>query len=343
MGSVINRRRFLEAVGVTGALGLAGCASTNSSTDNSGNSSDSWTPDRNVTVIVPFAAGGGTDTAMRSLMKPAGNILSERGVNVSINIQNVTGASGLNGANQALSQPADGHTLFANTNVIGTLIAKGTANFTLDDWKGICRVQHDTSWLFTSGRQGNGHTTVDSLVQAARNGGIELGVTGDITSAVFLAQFVQAAGIVDQTRLVSYDDAGRMNTDVVSGELDAAFGEIQELQQQVKAGDISLLLVGTKESLKEFPNVPTAGEKGWDATWGVSRGINVRSGTPQGAIDFWMNLCHEAYQSDAYQQFEQQTLLYLREGWRPGKKWMAVVEDNIDQFETTLDTFRKSQ
>lgn len=276
-------------------------------------------------------------------MDPAGNILSERGINASINIENVTGAGGLNGANRVLGQPADGHTLFANTNAIAPHIARGNANFTLDDWAGVCRIQHDTSWLFTSGRQGNGYENVDALVQAARNGGIQLGVTGNVATAVFLRQFAQAAGIVDQTELVSYDDAGQMNTDVISGEIDAAFGEIQELQQQAESGDINLILVGTEESLEDFPDVTAAGEKGWNATWGVSRGINVKSGTSQEAIDFWMNLCNEAYQTDSYQQFEQETLLYLREGWLPSEEWMGVVEENISQFEETLNVFGGSQ
>lgn len=100
------------------------------------------------------------------------------------------------------------------------------------------------------------------MVKAAKQDRIQLGVAGDVISAVFLVQFIQAAGIVDKIQLIPYGDAGRITIDVITGEIDGAFGEIQELKQQYNTGKIDLLLVGTKEPLDEFPDVPSAGEMG---------------------------------------------------------------------------------
>jgi tripartite-type tricarboxylate transporter receptor subunit TctC len=130
-----------------------------------------------------------------------------------------------------------------------------------------------------------------------------------------------------------------MRTDVISGEIDAAFGEIQELQEQYEAGDIALVLVGVEERLDEFPEVPTTVEKGWDVTYGVSRGFNVKSGTPQAAIDFYAQLFEEAMSTDAYQQLEQETLLYLREGYQPPQAWQETMNEELETYNNVLQIY----
>lgn len=349
--STASRRKFIKAAGAAGIVGLAGCTGENGgggggggATDGSGDGGssgsgggttsgsgggDGWTPERNLTVIVPWGAGGGTDTMTRGIMKPAEEILKERGVNISITIENVTGANGLNGARRVLNQPADGYTLFASTQAIAPNIALGNADFTLDDWAGIARVQHDTSWIYSSGRDGVGHDSLDSLIQKANNEGIQLAATGGVTGAAFLIQFAQAAGIMSNTQIVPYQDAGRMRTDVISGEVDGAFGEIQEIQSAYEEGDVSLLIVGTEESIDEFQDVPAAGDRGWnEATYGVSRGFNAKAGTPTEALEYWEQLVKEAMESDSYQQLEQETLVYLRDGYLPRKEFMDVLRQN---------------
>lgn len=304
-----------------------------------GNGGGDWTPSQNLNVIVPWGAGGGSDVMTRGIMNPAESILNERGVNISINVENITGANGLNAARRVLAQPANGYTLLTNTNVIAPNIARGAANYTLEDWAAVSRVQHDTSWIYTSGREGQGYDSIDAMVQAAQQGGIQLGAVGGVTGAAFLVLWAQAAGILEQTQIVSYNDAGRMRTDVISGEIAGAFGEVQELQEQYQAGDINLLLVGTQEPLDEFPDVTAAGEKGWDATYGVSRGFVAKSGTPQAAIDYWMNLVEEAMQSDSYQQLEQETLLYLREGFMPSDEYANRIEEVLDIYNRVLELY----
>lgn len=369
----VDRRKFIKAAGVAGIAGFAGCSGNgggngggggggggnggggNGSGGGGGDSTGTeagdgtaaepsleteWTPSRNVRIIIPWGAGGGTDTMTRGVMNPAEEILAEEGINVNFTFENITGAGGLNAARRVLNQPADGHTLFPSTNAIAPHIATGQANFTIDDWGYVSRVQHDTSWIYSSGRQGTGHDTIDSVVQKAENGNeVQIGAVGGITGAAFSVLWAEAAGIIDNTSITTYQDAGRMRTDVISGEIDAAFGEIQELQEQYESGDIALLLVGVNEPLDEFPDVATTGEKGWDVTYGVSRGFNVRSGTPDAAIQFWDSVIREAMQSDAYQQLEQETLLYLREGYQGPDEWRATMQDEVEVYNRALDLY----
>ncbi|MDS0476937.1 tripartite tricarboxylate transporter substrate-binding protein [Natrinema sp. 1APR25-10V2] len=341
-----DRRKVLQAVGSATALGLAGCAGGG----NGGNETEltqefdldfGWTPRRNVSVVVPWGAGGGTDTMVRSVMNPAEDILRQNDIGVSINVQNITGANGLNATSYVQSQPADGHTLFANTVVLERNIVQDQGNISLDDWAGIARTQYDTSWLYSSGRDGVGHDSIDSLVEKANNEGVQFGLVGGALSAVFLLQFAEGAGILDNIQIVTYSDAGRMQSDVISGEIDAAQGEIQEIRPQVEEGELELLFVGTEEPVDEFSEVTASGEKGWEALYAVTRGFVAYDGTPQESLDFWTKLIKNAMQTDSYQSYEEDSLLYLRDGFMPQQEYMDFLQQSIEDLREAKDLYEE--
>jgi len=349
-----SRRKFLRYSGLAGATALAGCAGSNdnqdetttaSSDDNQDDttsadiSSSDWEPERNVRLIVPWGAGGGTDTAVRQVAQPAQEILSGQGINVELNVENITGAGGMNAVANVLNQPADGHTLFADTNVIAPNLAEGTDRFTLDDWAGIARVQYDTTFMFSSGREGNGYEDIYALVEAAKQDGIQFGISGGLDSAVFPIEFAQEAGFLDNLEIVPYDDAGQMENDVITGELDTGYGELVELTGLVEEGDIQLLFAGIDQEVEGYEDVPNVEDTGWDAQFGTQRALVVQDGTPQEAIDFWSNLTQQAMATDSYQTFEEENYLDIREGYLPGPEHMDNLVDMVELFRTTLEAY----
>lgn len=337
-----TRRAVLKYSSLAGVSALAGCTGgSNSDSGGSGDSggSDGWTPEQNVRLIVPWGAGGGTDTAVRQVAQPAQELLSERDINVELNVENITGAGGENAATTVLNQPADGHTIFADTNVIAPTIAQGTDAFTLDDWAGIARMQYDTTWIFGSGREGNGFTDIQELVDTARSEGISFGISGGLDSAAFPVQFAQEAEFLDNLEIVAYDDAGRMENDVITGEIDCAYGELVELESLVKEGEIELLYVGYDGEVEGYEDVPNVEDTGWDAQFGTQRGLVVLNDTPQEAVDFWANLVQDALETDAYQEFESANYLDIREGYLSGPEYMNALEEMITLFEETLSAY----
>lgn len=330
-----NRRTFLRSSGLVGVVGLAGCMSSNDDTTNA----DGWVPEQNVRLVVPWGAGGGTDTAVRQIAQPAADILSERGIDVELNVGNITGAGGMNATASVLNQPADGHTIFADTNVIAPNVAQGTDAFTLDDWAGICRVQYDTTWIFSSGKDGTGFADIQEVVDAGKNGRVTFGISGGLDSAVFPINFAQEAGFLDNLEIVAYDDAGRMENDVITGEIDVAYGELVELESLVEEGDVKLLFAGIDKEVEGYEDVPNVEDTGWDAQFGTQRALVVQDGTPQEAIDFWSGLVEEAMETDAYKEFESANYLDIREGYLPGPEHMENLADMVDLFETTLEAY----
>jgi len=358
-----TRRKFLKYSGIAGVTALAGCMgstneqnetttegqdqTTTASSDGSSTetvegdiSSVDWRPERNVRLIVPWGAGGGTDTAVRQVAQPAQDILSEEGINVELNVENITGASGVNAAQTVLNQPADGHTIFADTNVIAPNLAQGTDRFTFDDWAGIARIQYDTTFIFSSARDGNGYEDINALVETAKQDGIQFGISGGLASAVFPVQFAQEAGFVDNLEIVPYDDAGRMENDVITGEIDTAYGELVELEGLLEEGDIQLLYAGIDKEVRNYEDIPNINDTGWDAPFGTQRAFVAQSGTPQDAIDFWMQLTKQAMQTDSYQQFEQENYLDLRDGFLAGPQHMENLQELVGDFESAMEVYQ---
>lgn len=329
-----SRRRFVTAASTAGILGVAGCMGGGNGSGGGGDF-----PSRDIEVVVGYGAGGGTDTLHRGLARPAENILNERGANVSININNITGAASLNAASYVLGQPADGYTIWGNTNGIARNIVDGRANFSIGDWQPLMQVQHDTSWMFTSGQEGTGVDSIEGLINRMESGEETLiGVVGAPESAVFALQWTSALGLLDGYTLVTYNDAGRMGSDVISGEIHAGIGEIQELNEQYEAGGVSLILVGVEEPLDDFPDVPTVAEIGApDATFGVRRGVVLPNGVSQERVDYLHDLYREAMESESYQQLAQKTLVTLRQGYLPPDEYEAAIRDLIDTYERAIE------
>ena len=362
----IDRRKFIALTGATGVATLAGCSGNgdgnggngggNGNGNGNGNGDDNtgddtsggdgeWVPERNLRVIVPWGAGGGTDTATRGVAQPAEQILQEdRGLDININVENITGANGMNAAREVLNQPADGYTLLANTNVIVPNIVSGRADFSVDDWSGVCRVQHDTSWLVGTGDDGldTYFESAEALAEFGQDNTVLAGLTGGVASAVFIYQCATAGGFWENTQLVSYDDAGQMWNDTATGEIHFGFGEIHEFVERYDAGELSGLAIGKEGRLDEpYSDIPTTVELGWgDATWGVTRGVNAKGGTPEEALVYWQDLWEEAMQSESYQELAAETMVDLRPGFAPRDEWMEGLQNERSLFVTVRDALQ---
>lgn len=317
-----TRRRYLKVLGGASAVGLAGRV---------GARQDDF-PSRNLEVVVPWGAGGGTDSMARAISRPAEEMLD-----VNINVQNRTGANGLNAARYVLNQPADGHTIWAQAAAIAANIALGRTNFGMEEIQPLARTNMDTSWFYTNPDE-SGIEDVDQLVEQAEGEGVTIGGVGDVgIDPVFTLRWAQLAGVEDGVEYVSYDDAGEVVADVVTGRIDAGHGELQEFLSQLEAGDVQLLVGGLEERTDEYPDVPTTVEKGWDLTLGNFRGMLLKAGTPDDRVERLANLIRDAMETDSYQQFEEESMLHLRESYLPPDEYASFFEENIEVYSDILE------
>src|SRR5580704_13296365 len=215
-------------------------------------------PVRTITMIVPFPAGGATDTLARYLAEQMRGILGQ-----SIIIENVAGAAGSIGVGRAVRSPADGYTLSIGTSTthmltgglyalpfdlmkdlepiieIGSepLLIVGKSSLPADDLKGL------TAWLKTN-------------PDKASVGVAGVGATGHLTGIAFQ----KATGTKFQ--FVPYRGNAPAMQDLLAGQIDFMIEPSSNFKSLVAAGSVKPFAVTGKARLSSSPNIPTADEAG---------------------------------------------------------------------------------
>ncbi|WP_176222118.1 tripartite tricarboxylate transporter substrate binding protein [Tuberibacillus sp. Marseille-P3662] len=320
---------FILTLVLVFGLVLQGCSSTTNEGNNSGNDNGQSSgdyPERDITIVLGWGAGGGTDSFSRAIAKPLSDNL---GVNV--NVVNKPGASGSIAADYVSKQPADGYTFWAMTTQYPINLAYGKASHKLSEFKPIARVQNDVMTLQVKG--GSKYQDIDKLVQAAKDnpGDISIGGSGSTGLYASNVKFLEDA-IGADINYVPYSDAGEMHAALLGGHIDAQVEEIGPNISQIKKGKIDVSLVFAKERLEDYPDVPTTVEEGWDLTAGMGRGLMVKKGTPDKVVKAIQKAVKEAQEDEGYLEYEKNNLLDLREGWLDSEGFGKLLNDMLGTY-----------
>jgi tripartite-type tricarboxylate transporter receptor subunit TctC len=238
-------------------------------------------PSGPVTVIVPFAAGGPTDTVTRLIAEPMSETLGQQ-----IVVQNVGGAGGTLGATQAANAPADGQTLLLHH--IGMSTAPSLyANLAFDPVEGFEPIGLVTSVPMTIiARKDFEPNTMAELVDYVKanvdtvtyaNAGI--GAASHLCGLLFM----NTVGV--QVVEVPYQGTGPAMTDLVGGQVDFMCDQTTNTTGQIQGGEVKAYAVTSDERLGNLPDLPTTAEAGFpDINVGVWHGLYAPAGTPPEVI-----------------------------------------------------------
>ncbi len=103
--------------------------------------------------------------------------------------------------------------------------------------------------------------------------------------------------------MVTHDGGGELLISVLNGTVALGIGEIQELEAQLKAGEVRLITTYTEERLGGFPDVPTAKEQGIDLVVNKFRGIAGPAGLPDDIYDKWEAALTAVLQDAEFQEW----------------------------------------
>ncbi|WP_076997590.1 tripartite tricarboxylate transporter substrate binding protein [Variovorax sp. KK3] len=209
-------------------------------------------PTKPITLIVPFAAGGGVDATARLLTAKLGELLKQPVV-----IENVAGAAGTIGTQKAARSPADGYTmLFAVASPLNVAPLVAPAAVRYDSFKDFVPVATiGTSPFVLIGKTALPANTTADLIKLAKSqpGKLNFGTDGVGTSLHVTAElFKQRAGL-DLVH-VPYKSGPQVLTDVAGGQVDLAVLPLSLAQPFIKDGKVRAFGV---TSLARSPNAPT--------------------------------------------------------------------------------------
>jgi tripartite-type tricarboxylate transporter receptor subunit TctC len=215
-------------------------------------------PSRPITMMVPFPAGGATDTLARVLAERMRSSLGQPVV-----IENVAGAAGSIGVGRAVRAPADGYTLSIGTSTTHVLIgALYALQFDLlKDFEPV--VQLGSEPLLVVGKKSlpaNDLTELIAWLKAnpdkASAGIAGVGATGHVTGI----SFQKETGT--RFQFVPYRGNGPALQDLVAGQIDLMIEPSSNFLPQARAGGIKAFAVAAKTRLGAAPEIPTMDEAG---------------------------------------------------------------------------------
>ena len=230
-------------------------------------------PERPIKLIIPWAAGGDTDSIVRVFAELAKKHLPQPLV-----VANITGASGTRGALEAKKSPTDGYTVYSTHDYIHTTYYTGVADVNYWDFEPICLATATPSILAAYAKAP--WNTMKELLDDTkkRPGEIKVGATLGSTSHFFPAMIEKEAKA--KWKYVSYEGTAPRMTALLGGHIELAETNLTQLDK-VKAGQMKLLAIATEKRSPEAPDVPTLKELGINVTYAVNRGYLVPKGTPE--------------------------------------------------------------
>jgi len=240
-------------------------------------------PDRPITLIVPFPAGGGTDTFARPLAQQLATELKQPVV-----IDNKGGAGGTVGAGVAAKVRPDGYTFFMGGahHALAPSLYRALTYDIQKDFVPVALVAQPPQVIVVNASKLPVSTVQELITYAkARPGQINYGTAGKGSTHHLAGElFALQTGVklVD----VPYQGAGPMLAALIGGQVDLAFDGLGSSAGHIRSGTIKPLAVAATQRAPGFPDIPTAKEAGlpnyevstWYALW-------APAGTPQVAVD----------------------------------------------------------
>ncbi|GEK70133.1 MFS transporter [Paracoccus denitrificans] len=264
MTASITRRLLL---GAAMALGLAGAAAAEY-------------PERPITLVIPFAAGGSTDVVGRIVADRMSQELGQQVI-----VQNVGGAGGSLGAAQVAKADPDGYTILmatVATHALNPLILKQKPYDPVEDFAPVSLLVLVPNVLAVNPELPV--NTVQELIDLSKSEPLAYASSGNGTPLHLSGELFKAMAGIDLTH-IPYKGSGPALTDVLGNQVPIIFDNLPSASGHIASGKLRALGVTTAERAPSFPDVPAIAETlpGYETyTWNA---LFAPAGTPPEAIE----------------------------------------------------------
>ncbi|GAB4371253.1 MAG: tripartite tricarboxylate transporter substrate binding protein [Spirochaetales bacterium] len=264
-------------------------------------------PEKDITLIVPWSAGGGTDTIARALVKNAKNYL---GVNV--NVVNKTGGNGSIGMSAVATARPDGYTVGMITFNLSTYKMMGMADLSFRDFELLQLLNQSPAAL--SVKADSPFKTLDDLIKyvKANPGKVRLGHAG-AGGAWHLAAAALAKEYGLQFNYIPFDGSAPTRSALLGGHVDVVTSGIDEMLQLYESKEVRILTVINKVRHPRFPEVPTIKEAGYPIENPVLdwRGLGLPKGVPADRVEILKKGFKQMFDDPEFRKFCEETGLVL--------------------------------
>jgi tripartite-type tricarboxylate transporter receptor subunit TctC len=239
-------------------------------------------PSKTITMIVPFAAGGPTDTVARLVAQSMTSTLKQ-----TVIVENVGGAGGTIGAARVAKSAPDGYTIFLHHighSTAPSLYRKLSYN-AVDSFEPIGLVT-DVPMTFIARGDFPAKDFKELVTYVKANKSKVTYANAGVGSASHLCGMLFMTAIDTELTTVPYKGTGPAMNDLLGGQVDFMCDQTTNTTSQIKGGKVKAYAVTTKTRVPSLPNIPTTAEAGLPgfevAVW---HALYAPKGTPKPTID----------------------------------------------------------
>lgn len=289
-------------------------------------------PERPITLIVPWGAGGGTDATGRMI---AGLLKAELGQPV--NVVNRTGGSGVVGHSAIATAKPDGYTIGVVTVEIGMMHWAGLTELTGKDYTPIALYNYDAAGVQV--RADSEWNSAKDLIAAVKADPGKYKGSGTGQGGIWhlaLAGMLDDSGVAaDAAPWVPSKGAAPGLQELVAGGVDIVTSSVVEAAALIKAGKVKSLAVMDTERLGAFPDVSTLKEAtGSDWKMAAWRGVAGPKGMPDEATAKLSAALEKVWKSAEFQEFMKGRGFGLV--WKPGAEFATWMDDSDAALGTVM-------
>lgn len=259
---------------------VVGCGSKTSNTNDTTAKKAETFPTKGISLVVPYAAGGGTDMVARIL---ATQVEKELGQTVTV-VNKPGGGSALGMLDVAQAKP-DGYNLVIVAPPVVAMSRLGQSKISYKDLQPVIGVNNDY-FALTVAKDAPWNTIQEFMDYAKKNPGkVQVG-----TTTPGGAWHTAAIALEDKTgiklKIIPFEKgAPPAIAELLGGHLDAITVSVPEVAANVKGGKLKILAVAGNDRVEDFKDVPTFKESGIDVpAIGAYRGIMAPKGTPEEVV-----------------------------------------------------------
>lgn len=283
-------------------------------------------PSRTIHIIVPWKAGGGTDSIARGLAASMRKI-----VNVPVIVTNISGSSGAVGTLDFLKRRADGYTLYFNgdADLDAMLYFNKNMPIKLNNFRYIGGVYSTPAWVLSSAKRG--YHTLNDLIHAGKKQRITVGVAGLHGMHAVVADEIRGVKGM-KMQIIPYTGGATLKVALLGNKVNAGVIWSPVLLPAIKAAKINVLAAGAPLDRISDPAIrdtKTLKDYGVPFYASITRGIYVKQGTPPGVVEKLEKIVKEATQSASFNRFGKKF------GFEP--KWMNGRQFKHENYEYLSD------
>ncbi len=264
------------------AVSLVACGTDNAADVAEGD----WEPTKDITMIVAFKAGSGTDTGARILASVAEKYLDQNLV-----IVNKEGADGKIGYTDLVNAAPDGHTIgFINLPTFNSLALEADSVFSSETITPIAN--HVSEPALVVVRKDAPYDTIEEFIEYAKAnpGAIKVSTNG-VKASNHIAIQLLAKEADFEISAIPYGGTADQLLALRQGEVDASVPKVADVINLLgENGELKALATYTEERVEDLDDVPTLTEKGYPLIFGSYRCIVAPKDTPQNVIDYYADV-----------------------------------------------------